>query len=191
MVDPVLPGARPDRQSRGDRLDHHRNRGAAAVTVLSEIDVTAVSDHEPVGTLAHTRSRRQLAAGNPLHVRHARLRNQQSRGAAAARLFHRRPAVPSTGPWHEPQQSRGHHRHGQPGTDARMRFAMEPGRSRQPRRGGAGESAITGDGKPQSHRGSHTRRRDGRSVRRGFRRATLHRCIVRRRRWRWQRLDGW
>lgn len=67
---------------------------------------------------------------------------------------------------------RGHHRHGQPGTDARMRFAMEPGRSRQPRRGGAGESAITGDGKPQSHRGSHTRRRDGRSVRRSFRRAT-------------------
>lgn len=69
------------------RLDHHRNRGAAAVTVLSEIDVAAVSDHEPVGTLAHTRSRRQFAAGNPLHVRHARLRNQQPCGAAAARLF--------------------------------------------------------------------------------------------------------
>ena len=125
MVDPVLPAARPDRQSRGDRLDHHRNRDAAAVTVLSEIDVAAVSDHEPVGTLAHTRSRRQFAAGNPLHVRHARLRNQQPCGAAAARLFHRRPAVPSTGPRHEQQQSRGHHRHGQPGTDARMRFAME------------------------------------------------------------------
>lgn len=63
-------------------------------------------------------------------------------GAAAARLFHRRPAVPSTGPRHEQQQSRGHHRHGQPGTDARMRFAMERDHDRQPRGGGAAKTRL-------------------------------------------------